>query len=552
MKRIVTVILSAVMLLTAVAPADVSAAPQSRQQTSASKKKKKAPAGKQPKKQGKKTAAGSRKRNATRQETSADVKRRQQAAQQEIKKTQAEIAANDKAVKTGLDNLGRINADINAGKKQLADITTQVNTLDRKIGTMQTQIAAGEKDLARMREKYLDAVRKVRLKKGKQSTLAFIFSSESFSQAMRRMRYLKQFSEWRDRQSAQIDAKVKGLRYQTQLLGQTKADKSKALTRRLATQQSLEQQRAKQDVVVAELKKNGQALRSHLARKQSEANDLRNRVAALIAQEQAAAEARRKEEERRQEQARIERERREAEERERRQLIARAEAEKAAESKEEEKTAPKPKKDKEKTDSKKDKDKEKKKKEADRRRSEPRKQSGGEYAEARKRRQRGDTQSPAKVPATSKVEKGSSSSKKASYGNFAAAKGNLPRPVSGAFKVVSPFGRHPLPDLPDVVYDNPGIDAQVSQGASAQAVFAGRVSGVYMLPGYNTVVIVNHGGYYTIYGNIAAAAVKVGDSVKQGQALGRLATDPDTPGHSSIHFEIWKNREKLNPMNWIR
>ena len=52
MKRIVTIILSAVMLLTAVAPADVSAAPQSRQQTSASKKKKKAPAGKQPKKQG--------------------------------------------------------------------------------------------------------------------------------------------------------------------------------------------------------------------------------------------------------------------------------------------------------------------------------------------------------------------------------------------------------------------------------------------------------------------------------------------------------------------
>ena len=142
--------------------------------------------------------------------------------------------------------------------------------------------------------------------------------------------------------------------------------------------------------------------------------------------------------------------------------------------------------------------------------------------------------------------------KAADYGNFEAAKGNLPRPVSGAFRVTSPFGRHPLPDLPDVMYDNPGIDAEVSQGASAQAVFSGRVSGVYMLPGYNTVVIVNHGGYYTIYGNIASSAVKVGDTVKQGQALGKLASDPDLPGHSSIHFEVWKNREKLNPMNWIR
>ena len=72
----------------------------------------------------------------------------------------------------------------------------------------------------------------------------------------------------------------------------------------MTAQRNLEQQHARQDVVVADLKKNGEALRSHLAKKQSEANDLRNRVAALIAQEQAAAEARRREEERR-EQARI-------------------------------------------------------------------------------------------------------------------------------------------------------------------------------------------------------------------------------------------------------
>ena len=92
----------------------------------------------------------------------------------------------------------------------------------------------------------------------------------------------------------------------------------------------------------------------------------------------------------------------------------------------------------------------------------------------------------------------------------------------------------------------------MAQGAAAQAVFPGRVSGVYMIPGFSTVIIVNHGNYYTIYGNIASASVKVGDSVRQGQALGRLAPDPDAPGHSKIHFEVWKNREKLNPLNWIR
>ncbi|MCM1370230.1 MAG: M23 family metallopeptidase [Candidatus Amulumruptor caecigallinarius] len=102
------------------------------------------------------------------------------------------------------------------------------------------------------------------------------------------------------------------------------------------------------------------------------------------------------------------------------------------------------------------------------------------------------------------------------------------------------------------MYDNPGIDAEVASGASARAVFGGKVSGVYMLPGFSTVVIVNHGGYYTVYGNIAAAAVKQGDVVKQGQNLGRLAADENDSSHSLIHFEVWKNRDKLDPLQWIQ
>ncbi len=118
--------------------------------------------------------------------------------------------------------------------------------------------------------------------------------------------------------------------------------------------------------------------------------------------------------------------------------------------------------------------------------------------------------------------------------------------------MTSQFGRHSLPELPDVMYDNPGIDAETSAGASAQAVYGGRVSGVYVIPGFSTVVIVNHGNYYTVYGNIASPSVKVGDVVKQGQAIGKLAPSEDDPSHSSIHFEVWKNRDKFNPLDWIR
>ena len=101
-------------------------------------------------------------------------------------------------------------------------------------------------------------------------------------------------------------------------------------------------------------------------------------------------------------------------------------------------------------------------------------------------------------------------------------------------------------------FDNPGIDVEVAAGAKAQAVADGKVSGVYMLPGYNTVVIVSHGNYYTVYGNILSASVKTGDSVKTGHSLGSLAKDSDNEKRTLLHFEVWHGRDKLNPASWLR
>ena len=528
-----------VFLITAVALASPGTAWSAPQKKAAQSQSSSRQAASQKSGQKKRKAGSSRQRKGAAQtETSADVRRRQQAAQQEIKKTQAEIAANDKAVSVGLADLGRISAEIDVSRKQVADMSAQVRSLDSRIASTQKTIARDQAELQRIRTKYLEAVKKMRLRRGSQSMLAFIFSAENFNQAMRRMRWLRQFSEWKDKQSALITKKVKELEYQTKLLAQTQGEKRRALRDRTTAQHNLEVQHAQQDAVVARLRQNGEALREHLARKQAEANALRNQVAALIAREQAAAEqARREEQRRREEQARLEAER------QREEASVTARREESQHEKHEKQKPSKPKKDKT---AKAQPDKSSKAK------------GSGEYAQARKRRPRskaGNASAPSSnapagnVAPAKRVESGPKST---AGGNFESARGSLPRPVSGAFRVTSQFGRHQLPDLPDVVYDNPGIDAQVAQGAAAQAVYPGRVSGVYMIPGFSTVIIVNHGNYYTIYGNIASASVKVGDSVKQGQALGRLAPDPDAPGHSKIHFEVWKNREKLNPLNWIR
>ena len=488
-------------------------------------------------------------------ESKAELQRRQQATQAEIAETRRKIQENERQVSRNLAELGKLQGDIETAKKQVAATRNQVTTLQNRIGTLEGKIAQGDKEVARMRGEYLKAVKAVRKRKGSNSTLAYIFSSKSFGEARRRMRYLREFSEWRKKQTDEIQNELNVLNRERAALAQSRDMYGKALARNVTAQKQLETQYGKQDAIVVQLKANGSALKTHLAQKQQEANALKGRVAALIAAEQRAAEQREAE--------RLAAEKRAAEQRAAEQ---RAAEEKAARDRELAMT-PKPGKAEETKEPAKEKPKETKAKEQRKRRpkqskqtqskqqpkqdkAEPQKNagnSGREYADARNRRPRSDAS----------VSSGSSSasasgSKPAGGSNFASMRGSLPRPVGGAFNITSRFGPHSLPDLPDVVYDNPGIDAEVARGATAQAVYAGKVSGVYMIPGFSTVVIVNHGGYYTVYGNLASASVKVGDVVKQGSGVGRVADSEDSPGRGQIHFEVWKNREKQDPLAWIR
>ena len=544
---------------------------------------------------------GKNRSKAAKTETSADVKKLQEATHKEIKQTEQQIRENEQKVKSSLNELGKIQDEIGVSKNKISATSIQINTLTGRISGLEKGISDNEKELQRLRDEYLKAVKKMRLARGGNSALSFIFSSDNFSQALRRMRYLRQFSEWKERQSGVIDSTTVKLRSQREDLSKIKREQSEVLKQQQKDQALLQEQYTKQDAIVAGLRQNGTALKSHLSKKQAEANQLNIRIANLIAEEQRRAEeARLAEERRKAEEARkaaAEKARKEAEEKarreaeearkaeERRLAEAKAAAEKAAA---EHAAAEKVAKEKQMADkaanekaaqakaaaekaAAKKAELERKAKEnaakeiaakekAAKEKAEKEKDqaTAKSFANARKRTPRADGQV---APAATKVEKssntaaGSKSVAKSSGkqgGDFAAMKGSLPRPVAGAFRVKSRFGRQSLPDLPDIVYDNPGIDAEVASGAAAAAVFGGKVSGVYMIPGYNTVVIVNHGSYYTVYGNISSPSVKVGDSVSTGQKLGVLAPDEDSQGHSSIHFEVWRNREKLNPLEWIR
>ncbi|MDR2385206.1 MAG: peptidoglycan DD-metalloendopeptidase family protein [Tannerella sp.] len=136
--------------------------------------------------------------------------------------------------------------------------------------------------------------------------------------------------------------------------------------------------------------------------------------------------------------------------------------------------------------------------------------------------------------------------------DFASNKGRLPYPVTGNHTIVSSFGEHQHRELSYVRTNNNGIDIQTTSGTDARAIFKGVITRIFVMPGFNYNVIIRHGDYLTVYSNISQVYVKVGDIVNTLQKIGKVYTDTEKGNETILHFQIWKERTKLNPAPWIR
>ena len=133
--------------------------------------------------------------------------------------------------------------------------------------------------------------------------------------------------------------------------------------------------------------------------------------------------------------------------------------------------------------------------------------------------------------------------------NFVNNKGNLPWPVERGV-ISSSFGKHASVVSDKVTVTNNGIDIATTEGAQARAVFEGEVASVVKLTGANTVVIIRHGEYFTVYSNLENVTVKRGDKVKTKQNIGTVHTNK-TEDKTELHFELLKEQNRQNPANWL-
>lgn len=130
--------------------------------------------------------------------------------------------------------------------------------------------------------------------------------------------------------------------------------------------------------------------------------------------------------------------------------------------------------------------------------------------------------------------------------SFEQNRGTLPWPLDRGV-VLMHYGSNTLPS--GTVMNVSSITVSADVGTSVKSVFDGKVTEVRSIEDM-TVVIIQHGKYFTVYSNLKNVNVQKGQSVKTGQVIGKVAENFD--GVGAIDFYIQNESSYYDPERWLR
>ena len=208
--------------------------------------------------------------------------------EQEITESQQLLTTAKKDTESQLAQLSALTAQIKKQKQFVNRLDADLHAIDREVKSIEEQIATLQVELERRREHYAHALRLMTSKNTFENRLMFLLSAESFNQMVRRMRYLREYSTFQQKQGEALIAKQEELSNKRTELEHTREAKQALLVKRKQEQRELDNRLAEQQKLVGSLKKKQREIRDRIARQQKERNRLNEEINRIIEAEIAA------------------------------------------------------------------------------------------------------------------------------------------------------------------------------------------------------------------------------------------------------------------------
>jgi murein hydrolase activator len=133
--------------------------------------------------------------------------------------------------------------------------------------------------------------------------------------------------------------------------------------------------------------------------------------------------------------------------------------------------------------------------------------------------------------------------------SFEDNRGELPWPVDNG-TITQKFGIRTHPVF-NTQTNFPGIEIAAVPGSTVRAVNDGYVFGIQNFLGFGDVVLVHHGTYKTMYGNMSEVFVRKNQVLQKGDVVG-LSGDENSANGEVIIFMIAEGSEYIDPQQWLQ
>ena len=205
--------------------------------------------------------------------------------QSDIKTSQTLLKKTSKNKETTLKEVELLQAQIKKRDDLIKTYEQQLAILNKETKGYKNDVAKLQNELEKNRQEYADLLVIHYRNRNNLNNLLFIFSSEDFNQAIRRMRYIQQFNDLLKHKMKEIDG--------------TKTDIKKRIEKNEADKKRIEKlnevQKKERDALnkdktalndkVAKLKKQEKNIKKEIEQKQKETKDLQAKIKKIISEE---------------------------------------------------------------------------------------------------------------------------------------------------------------------------------------------------------------------------------------------------------------------------
>lgn len=208
----------------------------------------------------------------------ADVQRRLTEFDQILKRTSARK-------KNTLGELKAVNSQLEARISYINTLNREVRLINREIGETEQKIGSLENDLKNLKEEYATMIyTSSKLNRGV-TIMTFIFSSSTFKQFYMRLKYLKQYSDARKKQVAQIEQVSKDLEYQRKVLEEKREEKKLVINQEESQKKQLDKLKNEQQGIVNTLTQKEEELKKEIAATKKQQEELNKLIRMVIEEE---------------------------------------------------------------------------------------------------------------------------------------------------------------------------------------------------------------------------------------------------------------------------